>query len=103
MRVIAVKTNRRREPEAQSRLHVRNFPVLKPLAESVILQAMEDLLSNFDSDENLAFFQGNGFRLYANIAEMRSDEKNSLLDLIMGTLSGMRLINSQPQSIRVEK
>jgi len=89
-------------PEAQNRIKTKKSGILKPLAESVILQAMEDLLSNSNRDESIEFFQGKGFRLYANIAEMRPHEKNILMRLITGSLTGQRFNNSRPQTILSE-
>jgi hypothetical protein len=64
---------------------------------------MEDLLSNRNRDESIEFFKGNGFSVYANIAEMRPHEKNILMRLITGSLTGQRANNSLTQTILSEK
>jgi hypothetical protein len=103
MRCTAHQMKRAQAPEAQDRIKPKKSGFLKPLAESVILQAMEDLLSNRKSDESIDFFRGNGFRLYANFAEMRPHEKNILMRLIKGSLTGQRFNNSRPRTILSEK
>ena len=55
---------------------------MEMLAEAVILQAMEDLWSNFYGEESIEFFQGTGFSWYADMAGMSPYEKNSLLSLM---------------------
>ena len=103
MNVAIQRMKRAKTPEAQNRIKAKKSGFLKPLAESVILQAMEDLLSNCNRDESIDFFQGNGFRLYANIAEMRPHEKNILMRLITVSLTEQRFNNSRPQAILSEK
>ncbi len=103
MHFSAQQMNRAQAPKAQNRIRTNKSGFLKPLAESVILQAMEDLLSNRNRDESIGFFQGFGFRVYANIAEMRPHEKNILMRLITVCLTEKRVNNSQPQTILSEK
>jgi len=78
--------------------HGRNFGILQPLAESVILQAMEDLWSRRDRKESIEFFQGSGFGLYAAIAGMGPYEKGVLLSIMRRALTAKRLNDAQPSS-----
>jgi hypothetical protein len=103
MNIAIQHTKRTKTPVAQTRIKTKKSGFLKPLAESVILQAMEDLLSNRNRDESIEFFKGNGFSVYANIAEMRPHEKNILMRLITGSLTGQRSNNPRPYTILSEK
>lgn len=103
MNIAIQHMKRAKTPEAQDNIKTNKSRFLKPLAESVILQAIEDLLSNRNRDESIGFFQGNGFRLYAYIAEMRPYEKNVLLRLITASLTGQRFNNARPRTILPDK
>jgi len=69
-------------PEAYDPVAVSNTRYMEMLAEAVILQAMEDLWSNFYGEESVEFFQGTGFNWYADMAGMSPYEKSSLLNLM---------------------
>ncbi len=56
----------------------------KNLAEAVILQSMEDLWSPSQRDESRDFFEGDGFKIYAEIAEMNSIKQFKFLYLLGG-------------------
>ncbi len=58
---------------------------LRTLAEAVMLQAMEDFLSEERHEEDVAFFSGEGFRMCSELAGMNHSEKCSLLDLVRGS------------------
>jgi len=64
----------------------RNFGIFQPLAESVILQAMEDLWSSRERADSIEFFQGSGFGLYAAIAGMDPCDKVFLLCIVRRAL-----------------
>ncbi|MDH4231612.1 MAG: hypothetical protein OEW04_06225 [Nitrospirota bacterium] len=87
--------NRTKAPEVQKTFTNKDFSFLRPLAESVILQAMEDLLNHRGTDESIGFFQGDGFRLYAHIAGMSRHEKNILLNLMIKNLRQQRPLRSE--------
>jgi hypothetical protein len=78
--------------------HDGKFGILQPLAESVILQAMEDLWSSRYREESIEFFQGSGFGLYAVIAGIGPSEKGVLLSIMIRALPGKRLKAAQPPS-----
>ncbi len=44
----------------------------RSLAEAVILQSIEDLWSPHHREESREFFKGDGFKIYAKIAELSS-------------------------------
>ena len=56
----------------------------KSLAEAVILQSMEDLWNPSHRDESKDFFEGDGFRICAEIAGMNSTKQNNILHLLGG-------------------
>jgi len=53
----------------------------KSLAETVILQSIEDLFSRNDREESMRFFKGKGFRLFADIAGLGLDERKKILEI----------------------
>ncbi|HMK55386.1 MAG TPA: hypothetical protein VK448_01980 [Dissulfurispiraceae bacterium] len=55
---------------------------LNTLAEAIILQAAEDFLNGQRSEDDIAFFGGEGFRLCSEIAGMEHSAKCLFLDLI---------------------
>lgn len=82
-------------PEAYDSGPVSKAGYMAMLAEAVILQAMEDLWSNFYGEESVEFFQGPGFSWYADIAGMSPYEKSSLLSLMRSPFTGRGLKNSE--------
>ena len=60
---------------------------LRTLSEAIILQSAEDLLSASHRKEGLEFFSGEGFRLSAEMAGMRFDEKLEFLNMLLGCIS----------------
>ncbi len=52
---------------------------LQGLAEAIILQALEDLWNGCLRNESIAFFNGEGFRRYAQMAGMTRDEAFGIL------------------------
>jgi ABC-type transporter Mla MlaB component len=52
---------------------------IKPLAEAVILQSLEDMFNPAHQEESLVFFTGEGFRIWSQLAEL---DKNNRLSLI---------------------
>jgi hypothetical protein len=74
---------------------------LRTLSEAIILQSAEDLLSTSHRKEGLEFFEGEGFRLSAEMAEMTSDEKLSFLHMLLGCISsGKKLSQCSKDIIR---
>jgi hypothetical protein len=61
---------------------------VKSLAETVILQSLEDLFSDEDRKESIRFFRGQGFILSADIAGLGSSERQKILDIYRDYLSG---------------
>lgn len=68
----------------------------KVLAESIILQAMEDLLSPKHHDESLNFFTGTAFVECAELAGMDHREKLGILDMVYSLING----NKKPVAVR---
>ncbi len=59
---------------------MNNHPIsLINLAEAIILQSMEDLWGPIHKKESIDFFNGEGFRLAAEMAEMSAVNKRRLL------------------------
>jgi hypothetical protein len=65
---------------------------VKSLAESIILQSMEDLSDASHRAESLAFFCGEGFRICAQMAGMNAEAQVKILELV-------RNISSIPCSV----
>lgn len=63
---------------------------LKQLAESIILQALEDLWTPARSREGFSFFKGAGFELCATMAGMSAAHRLTLLDMVAKTAAGPR-------------
>jgi hypothetical protein len=57
---------------------------VKSLAEAVILQSFEDFLSHDYEYESREFFEGEGFKLCAEIAGIDSIRKCKLLNMLGG-------------------
>jgi hypothetical protein len=55
---------------------------VKSLAESIILQSMEDLSDASHRAESLEFFSGEGFRICAQMAGMEADDQVKILELV---------------------
>ena len=55
---------------------------LKNLAETVILQSIEDLFTTDHADESIRFFDGEGFGLAADIAALGVEEKQKIMDMV---------------------
>lgn len=55
---------------------------LKRLAESVILQSLEDLYDSNHREESIHFFTKRDFRVFAEMAGMNIDDKIRLLRLV---------------------
>lgn len=62
------------------------------LAEAVILQSLEDLCTPEYREENVAFFRGDAFKIYADIAELNSFNKVKTMKLTGGTKYERRTI-----------
>ncbi len=58
----------------------------KSLAEAVILQSMEDLWNPLYYEESKEFFKGDGFKIYAEIAELNSPKKDNLIHIAKGRI-----------------
>jgi len=54
------------------------------LAEAVILQSMEDLWNSSHKDESRDFFEGDGFKICAEIAGMNSIKQFKFIHLLGG-------------------
>ncbi len=55
---------------------------IRSLAEAVILQAMEDLWSKTHRQKSIEFFQGEGFKRYADLAGMAVADRAKLLKMV---------------------
>ena len=60
----------------------------RSLAEAVILQSLEDLWSPSYRKQSKEFFVGDGFKLYAEIAELTSLKKFKIIHLTGGNKHG---------------
>ena len=52
---------------------------IRHLAEAVIIQSLEDLWDPQHREESKIFFEGDGFRIYGEIAELDTIKKYKLL------------------------
>jgi len=73
---------------------------LRTLSEAIILQSAGDLLSTSHRKEGLEFFEGEGFRLSAEMAGMTSDEKLSFLNMLLGCISSGKKLSQCSKEIR---
>jgi hypothetical protein len=55
---------------------------VKPLAEAIILQCMEDYIDPEHRNEGIEFFSGEGFVICADIAEINVNERYELIMLM---------------------
>ncbi len=53
----------------------------KSLAETIILQCIEDLFNGKYRKESIRFFEGKGFGLFADIAGLGLDERKKILEI----------------------
>ena len=60
----------------------------KSLAEAIILQSMEDLSNPQHREKSKEFFKGEGFKIYAEIAESNSLKKYEIIHLASGRKNG---------------
>ncbi|TAN42694.1 MAG: hypothetical protein EPN25_02160 [Nitrospirae bacterium] len=60
--------------------------MLRSLAEGIILQSVEDLWNNEHHKESIGFFQGEDFRICAEIAGMSLLEQVKLLTMLYGVI-----------------
>lgn len=65
----------------RSAVPAAGYPV-RQLAESIILQALEDLWSPLRSTESIRFFNGRGFQLCSAMADMTAEERLKLMTLV---------------------
>ena len=56
----------------------------RSLAEAVILQSIEDLWNPLHREESKEFFKGEGFKIYAEIADLNSLRNYKLLHITRG-------------------
>lgn len=54
------------------------------LAEAVILQSLEDLCTQDYAEDSMEFFEGEGFRICADIAGISYSKQNKILHLLGG-------------------
>ena len=73
----------------------RYFQDPRSLAEAIILQSVEDLFSSMHRKGSLEFFNGEGFLLSADIANIKFAGRMKLLKLVKNTIkrTGLYQIN----------
>lgn len=72
---------------------------MKRLAEAVILSAVEDLWDETEKKESIGFFIGNGFPVFAEMAEMSQADRSRLLAIIRPVLGDSRTQGSRLRNI----
>ena len=60
----------------------------RSLAEAVILQSLEDLWNPVYGNESKEFFEGDGFKIFAEIAGLTSLKKYKIVHLVGGKKHG---------------
>ena len=60
----------------------------RSLAEAVILQSLEDMRNPLYREESREFFEGNGFKIFAELAELNSLKKYKIVHLAGGKTHG---------------
>lgn len=78
----AREVRKRRIARPESAPKRRYSSGIKTLAEAVILQAMEDLWSKSHRQKSIEFFQGDGFKHYADLAGMAAADRSRLLKMV---------------------
>ncbi len=71
---------------------------VKALAEAIILQSMEDLSDATYRAESLEFFAGEGFRICAQMAQMKPEAQVKVLELVKNI---SKIPYSSPKAARV--
>lgn len=69
---------------------------LKQLAESIILQALEDLWSPLRGKESVRFFKGKGFELCSAMAEMTEEQRVALLTMVAAAAAKSHTVAAVP-------
>ena len=59
---------------------------LRTLSETIILQSIEDLFSQKEREGSIRFFRGKGFKIAADIAGMKFEERQKLRKMLTGFL-----------------
>lgn len=72
---------------------------VKALAESIILQSMEDLSDAHHRAESLEFFSGEGFRICAGMAGINPEDEVKLLTLV-SNISSIPCANEKAARVR---
>lgn len=72
---------------------------VKALAESIILQSMEDLSDAHHRAESLEFFSGEGFRICAQMAGINPEDEVKLLTLV-SNISRIPCANEKAARVR---
>ncbi len=67
---------------------------LRDLSEAIILQSASDLLGAPNDEEALEFFSGEGFRMCAEMARMRHDDKIEFLNMLVESISACKKANT---------
>ncbi len=60
----------------------------RSLAEAVILQSLEDMWNPLYREESKEFFKGNGFKIFAELADINSLKKYKIVHLAGGKRHG---------------
>jgi len=74
---------------------------LKDLAETIILQSLEDLFTVDSAKESIRFFEGEGFRLAAEIAGLGFEEKQEIMHIFMRISSRYSPSKTHPSRNRI--
>ncbi len=69
---------------------------LRDLSEAIILQSASDLLGAPNDEEALEFFSGEGFRMCAEMAKMKHDDKLEFLNMLVESISACKKTNTCP-------
>jgi hypothetical protein len=62
-------------------VHSKKTPGITSLAEAVILQSLEDLWDPSHRIESIDFFNGDGYRIYAKLAELNQTRSHKILNI----------------------
>lgn len=69
----------------------------KSLAEAVILQSIEDLWNPCHRKDSKEFLYGEGFKIYADIAELMSSKNNNVIYIAGGINHGRAISRYRDQ------
>jgi hypothetical protein len=74
---------------------------IKKLAETILMQSIEDLWNKEERSNCIDFFTGEGYRICSEIAGMSPNEKVEVLNFVRNILSENSMKNKEVSAMRI--